>query len=51
MAKPVHWLCTDDAVVGAVVLSTCNRTEVYLDAERFHDSYRAAGTRWRSRPG
>ena len=29
-------------MVGAVVLSTCNRTEVYLDAERFHDSYRAA---------
>jgi glutamyl-tRNA reductase len=42
LAKLVHQLCADDAVTGAVVLSTCNRTEVYLDAERFHDSYRAA---------
>jgi glutamyl-tRNA reductase len=42
LAKLLHRLCSDDAVAGAVVLSTCNRTEVYLDAERFHDSYRAA---------
>jgi glutamyl-tRNA reductase len=42
LAKLLHQLCTDDAVEGAVVLSTCNRTEVYFDAGRFHDSYRAA---------
>jgi glutamyl-tRNA reductase len=42
LPKLLHQLCSDDAVAGAVVLSTCNRTEVYLDAERFHDSYRAA---------
>ena len=42
LAKFLHQLCANDAVAGAVVLSTCNRTEVYLDAERFHDSYRAA---------
>jgi glutamyl-tRNA reductase len=42
LPKLLRRLCSDDAVAGAVVLSTCNRTEVYLDAERFHDSYRAA---------
>ncbi len=25
----------------AVVLSTCNRTEIYVDAERFHEGYQA----------
>lgn len=29
----------DGPVAGAVVLSTCNRIEIYLDAERFHDSF------------
>jgi glutamyl-tRNA reductase len=28
----------DGPVRGAVVLSTCNRVEVYLDARRFHDA-------------
>jgi glutamyl-tRNA reductase len=42
LAKVLRQLCVDDAVEGAVVLSTCNRTEVYLDAGRFHGSYRAA---------
>ncbi len=27
-------------VRGAVVLATCHRLEIYLDAERFHDSFR-----------
>ena len=42
LPKLLRQLCADDSVAGAVVLSTCNRTEVYVDAERFHDSYRAA---------
>ena len=25
-------------IVGAVVVSTCNRLEIYLDAVRFHDA-------------
>jgi glutamyl-tRNA reductase len=41
-AKLLHQLCADDAVDGAVVLSTCNRIEVYFDAGRFHDAYRVA---------
>ncbi len=28
----------DPAVAGSVVLSTCNRLEIYLDARRFHDA-------------
>lgn len=31
-------LVADDAIDGAVVLSTCNRFEVYVDAARFHDA-------------
>jgi glutamyl-tRNA reductase len=27
-----------DAVAGAVLLATCNRVEIYLDASRFHDA-------------
>ena len=41
-SKLLRQLCADDAVDGAVVLSTCNRIEVYLDAGRFHDAYRVA---------
>lgn len=41
-SKLLRQLCVDDAVDGAVVLSTCNRIEVYLDAGRFHDAYRVA---------
>lgn len=29
-------------VHGAVVLATCHRLELYLDADRFHDSFRVA---------
>ncbi|MFV0256956.1 MAG: glutamyl-tRNA reductase [Acidimicrobiales bacterium] len=29
-----------EVVNEAVVLATCNRTEVYVDAERFHDGFR-----------
>ena len=29
------------ALAGAVLLATCNRLEVYLDAERFHDALEA----------
>ena len=32
-------LATCDHVTEAVVVSTCNRTEVYLVAERFHAAY------------
>ena len=28
----------DSPVVGAVLLATCNRLEIYLDATRFHDA-------------
>ncbi len=28
----------DSAVHGTVVLATCNRLEIYVDAERFHDA-------------
>ena len=41
-SKLLRQLCVDDAVDGAVVLSTCNRIEIYLDAGRFHDAYRVA---------
>ena len=34
--KALHDLCSRDDVSEAVVLSTCNRTEIYAHAERFH---------------
>jgi glutamyl-tRNA reductase len=33
-------LVSSDVVNEAVVLSTCNRTEIYVHAERFHDGFR-----------
>lgn len=42
VGKVLRQLSEAEPVLGAVVLSTCNRTEVYLDAERFHDSYEIA---------
>ncbi len=42
VGKALRQLCEAEPVHGAVVLSTCNRTEIYLDAERFHDSYEIA---------
>lgn len=35
----------DSAVSGAVALATCNRLEIYLDAERFHDAIDAVTER------
>ena len=37
-ALPPRLRVGESPVQGAVVLSTCNRLEVYLDAERFHES-------------
>lgn len=36
----------DESVRGAVVLSTCARIEVYVDASRFHDAQRAVVRAW-----
>ena len=37
--KILHDLCSRPNVSEAVVLSTCNRTEVYAVADRFHGAY------------
>ena len=37
--KAVHALSSRDNVSEVVVVSTCNRTEVYAVAERFHGAY------------
>jgi len=39
LPKSLHDLCARPNVSEAVVLSTCNRTEVYVVAERFHGAY------------
>lgn len=39
IGKTTHALLSTDNVSEAVVLSTCNRTEVYAVAERFHGGY------------
>lgn len=39
LAKHVAGLASRDNIREAVVLSTCNRTEVYVVAERFHGAY------------
>ena len=39
LGKRVSGLAQRDNVREAVVLSTCNRTEVYVIAERFHGAY------------
>ena len=39
LAKALHDLVSRADVSEAVVLSTCNRTEVYAVAERFHGAY------------
>ncbi|MDQ3145666.1 MAG: glutamyl-tRNA reductase, partial [Actinomycetota bacterium] len=36
LAKSLHDLTSREHVTEAVVLSTCNRVEVYVQAERFH---------------
>lgn len=39
VAKALHDLCTRPNVNEAVVLATCNRTEVYVSADRFHGAH------------
>ncbi|MEY4391827.1 MAG: glutamyl-tRNA reductase [Actinomycetota bacterium] len=39
MPKALHSLSVRDDIREVVVLSTCNRTEVYAVAERFHGAY------------
>jgi glutamyl-tRNA reductase len=39
LPKALHDLISHDDVSEAIVLSTCNRTEVYIVAERFHRAY------------
>jgi glutamyl-tRNA reductase len=39
MPKALHSLSVRDNIREVVVLSTCNRTEVYAVAERFHGAY------------
>jgi glutamyl-tRNA reductase len=40
VTKALTEIVSQPVVNEAVVLSTCNRTEIYVDAERFHDAYR-----------
>lgn len=39
LPKMLHHLCSGEHTSEAVVLATCNRTEVYLVAERFHGAF------------
>ena len=39
LAKALHEVVSRDHVSEAVVLSTCNRSEVYVVAEKFHPAY------------
>jgi glutamyl-tRNA reductase len=39
LSKALHDLCGREHISEALVLSTCNRTEVYAVAERFHGAY------------
>ncbi len=39
LVKVLDDLTSSDDISEAVVLSTCNRTEIYLRAERFHPAY------------
>jgi glutamyl-tRNA reductase len=39
LAKALHTLHARPHITEAVVLSTCNRIEVYADVERFHGAY------------
>jgi glutamyl-tRNA reductase len=40
--KLLDLLISSPSISEAVVVSTCNRTEVYLSAEKFHSAYQAA---------
>ncbi|MTB07768.1 MAG: glutamyl-tRNA reductase, partial [Actinobacteria bacterium] len=39
IVKALHDVCSRPNVSEAVVLSTCNRTEIYAVAERFHGAF------------
>jgi glutamyl-tRNA reductase len=39
LGKALHDVASRDNVSEAVVLSTCNRTEIYVIAEKFHGAY------------
>lgn len=39
MQKALHGIASRDDIREAVLLSTCNRTEVYASAERFHGAF------------
>ena len=39
LTKALHGLCARPHIREAVILSTCNRTEVYAVAEKFHGAY------------
>ena len=39
LPKALDDLCARANITEAVLLSTCNRTEVYVVAERFHGAY------------
>ena len=41
LAKLLHDVVRSDDVAGALVLSTCNRTEIYAEAGSFHGSVAA----------
>jgi glutamyl-tRNA reductase len=41
LAKALHDVSSREHVSEAVVLSTCNRTEIYVVAEKFHGAYAA----------
>jgi len=45
--EPLHELSAmpNSAIHGSVVLATCNRLEIYVDAERFHDAIEAVSER------
>jgi glutamyl-tRNA reductase len=41
LAKAYHHLTRSDSIGGAVVLSTCNRVEVYADVDAYHSGFQA----------
>ena len=40
LSKYLDALCARDHISEAVIVSTCNRTEIYVVAEQFHGAYR-----------
>lgn len=39
LPKALTQVTSGDVINEAVILSTCNRVEIFVDAERFHDAY------------